>query len=112
MSRILSTGMTVVSLYRLYTVRSQRELGVTSRLDDARSQEFPAVTICNVNAVVASGLAASNAQQAPTLAKFLQQLMADVSFVLKLCLRKDLFHFYVLECMGNIYLLIDYLKTT
>ena len=74
--------MAVISLYRLYTVRSQRPLGVTSHLDDGRSQDFPAVTICNVNPVTASGLSASTAAEAPAMAKLLSQLQIDVSLVI------------------------------
>ena len=74
--------MAVVSLYRLYTVRSQRQLGVTSYLDDGRSQDFPAVTICNVNPVTASGLSASKAAEASAMAKLLAQLQMSVSLII------------------------------
>ena len=76
------TAMAVVSLYRLYTVRSQRQLGVTSYLEDGRSQDFPAVTVCNVNPVTASGLSASRAAEASAMAKLLAQLQMSVSLVI------------------------------
>lgn len=53
-------AMTIYCYYRLIRLYSDYQKGTVQRLDDVRTQDFPAVTFCNVNPITSSGCYSSS----------------------------------------------------